>query len=380
MVGELVLAIGMLSAPQAQPCRISGFVIDPVSRAGIGQASVLLKPSGRTVAADESGRFAFPELQFGRYAVAVAVPGFAVSRDTQVDLSAEHCAVAIEIEYRLAMTTEARAEKPPPALAPIAGPLRTTLDSTTITTSPGGLEDVFRALQGRPGVAASQDDRNDLLVRGGGAIENQTRVDGFDVPNPNHFGAQGGTGGGLSIIPPWLIHDASIEAGGFSVAFGERSSSAVNLSLRSGRADRIHASAGASPGGAMALAEGPLPGRLGSWLVSGRRSFPGAGLHARKGSRRADLRRRARQARRRAGRGAQPLAARRRRPGRDRRRFRVRRDRQDRRRSEGRPGRFPPRQSLAAWHDIDLRRERRDERDGRAVLAGRQDRRPGYRP
>ncbi len=209
----------------------------------------------------------------GRYAVAIAVPGFAVSWDRLVDLTAEHCDVAIEIEFRLAMTTEARAEAVPPALAPIAGALRTSLDSSAITTNPGGLEDVFRVLQGRPGVAASQDDRNDLLVRGGGAIENQTRIDGFDVPNPNHFGAQGGTGGGLSIVPPWLIRDATIEAGGFSVAMGERASSAVNLSLRSGRADRIHGSAGASPGGAMLLGEGPLPGALGSWLVSARRSF-----------------------------------------------------------------------------------------------------------
>ena len=35
-------------------------------------------------------------------------------------------------------------------------------------------------MQAQPGVAASQDNRNDLLVRGGGAIENQTRIDGFD--------------------------------------------------------------------------------------------------------------------------------------------------------------------------------------------------------
>jgi hypothetical protein len=273
MLGELVLGIGVLSAAQAQPCRITGLVVGLPSRAGISQATIVLKPVGRTTVADDTGHFWFTDLAVGRYVLAATVPGFAPSPGSGIEITAARCDVAVEIEYRLAMTTEARAENVSPALAPIAGPLRTTLDSTTITTTPGGLEDVFRALQGRPGVAASQDDRNDLLVRGGGAIENQTRIDGFDVPNPNHFGAQGGTGGGLSIIPPWLIRDATIEAGGFSVAMGERASSAVNLALRSGRADRFHASAGASPGGAMLLAEGPLPGRLGTWLLSGRRSF-----------------------------------------------------------------------------------------------------------
>ena len=37
-----------------------------------------------------------------------------------VELTAEHCEIALEIEYRLSMTTEARAETMPPALAPIA--------------------------------------------------------------------------------------------------------------------------------------------------------------------------------------------------------------------------------------------------------------------
>ena len=122
-------------------------------------------------------------------------------------------------------------------------------------------------------MAATDDNRNDLLVRGAGPIETETRVDGFSVPNASHFAGQGGTSGGLSMIPPWLIGRATLEAGGFSVMFGERASSVVDLTLRGGNPARIAGAAAAGVGGGWAVVEGPLGRGRGTWLVSVRRSF-----------------------------------------------------------------------------------------------------------
>jgi hypothetical protein len=177
------------------------------------------------------------------------------------------------------MRAESTAEAPKPSEATVIGsPIAPVLSGEAIGYTPGALEDVFRALQAQPGVAASQDNRNDLLVRGGGAIENQTRIDGFDVPNPNHFGAQGGTGGALSILPPWIIQRGALELGGFSVAYGDRMSSVADVSLRPGRSDRVRAMFGGGVGGAMAIAEGRL-GSGGSWLASARRSLLEIAFH-----------------------------------------------------------------------------------------------------
>ena len=52
-----------------------------------------------------------------------------------------------------------------------------------VAAAVGGLDDVARVLQLRPGVTPSQDDRNDLLVRGGGAYETTVRMDGFELPD-----------------------------------------------------------------------------------------------------------------------------------------------------------------------------------------------------
>jgi hypothetical protein len=290
------IALGSLLPPQTPavstaPCRVTGIVIDGQTRAGVAGAVVTLRgpagpppatdqparncSDGCQAAADPDGRFAFDALASGAYSLVASVPGFSDSAPVPVALSAAGgaCEATVDVPYSFQMRTESRAEIPrEPDATVIGSPITTTLTGEAIGCTPGALEDMFRAMQAQPGVAASQDNRNDLLVRGGGAIENQTRIDGFDVPNPNHFGAQGGTGGALSILPPWLIQRGSLELGGFSVAYGDRMSSVADVSLRRGRTDRLHAMVGGGVGGAMAIAEGRL-GPGGSWLASARRSL-----------------------------------------------------------------------------------------------------------
>ena len=230
--------------------------------------------SGEAVT-DAEGRFAFDEVALGRYRLALALDGFQPFGDPrEIAVADDSNPPPVVIVYPLRMVAEvqARAEAAAPADA-AAGSEMNALSGHAVVVAPGALEDVMRTFQVRPGVAASQDDRNDMLVRGGGAIENTTRIDGFDIPNPSHFGTPGSSGGAFSIIAPWLIDRAVLRAGGFSVELGDRASSVLDLTLKPAAADRVRAQAGASVGGAMAEAEGGFGAGRGSWLVSARRSF-----------------------------------------------------------------------------------------------------------
>jgi hypothetical protein len=304
MIATIAAWVALAGAPAPQApevpsgaCRIAGTVVDGQTRAGVAGAVVVLRgPSaassapdrpGRTctrgceAATDPDGRFVLEGLAPGAYSILASVPGFTDSPSAPVVLAhaGQACAAVIDIPFRFQMRAESTADIPKTADAtPIASPIAPALTGDAIGHTPGALEDLFRAMQAQPGVAASQDNRNDLLVRGGGAIENQTRVDGFDVPNPNHFGAQGGTGGALSILPPWLIQRGSLELGGFSVAYGDRMSSVADISLRPGRTDRVRTMLGGGVGGAMAIVEGRM-GASGSWLASARRSLLEIAFH-----------------------------------------------------------------------------------------------------
>lgn len=141
-----------------------------------------------------------------------------------------------------------------------------------IRRTPGTQEDVIRAVSVLPGVGVTTAGRNDLVVRGGAPFENLFVVDNIEVPNVNHFGTQGSTGGPVSLIPIEFVKDAALSAGGFGARFGDRTSSVTTISLREGNRERRATTLNLSATGFGAIVEGPLPND-GSLLVSARRSY-----------------------------------------------------------------------------------------------------------
>ena len=60
-----------------------------------------------------------------------------------------------------------------------------------IEKSAGANRDVSKVIQLLPGVGATDPNRNDLIVRGGGPSENVFYLDGIEIPVINHFATQG---------------------------------------------------------------------------------------------------------------------------------------------------------------------------------------------
>ncbi|MFN4111051.1 MAG: TonB-dependent receptor, partial [Ignavibacteria bacterium] len=142
-----------------------------------------------------------------------------------------------------------------------------------IRRSPGGFEDVVRALSVLPGIAQADAGRNDLIVRGGAPSENLYVVDGFEIPNINHFGTQGSTGGPISFINLDFVKDVNFSTGGFPVNYGDKVSSTLSINLREGDVKRL------SGRGTLSATlfgfdfEGPIVNEKLSMIFSARRSY-----------------------------------------------------------------------------------------------------------
>ncbi len=147
-----------------------------------------------------------------------------------------------------------------------------TLNSQDIRRAPGVQEDVIRATALLPGVGVTQAGRNDLIVRGGAPYENLFIVDGIEVPNINHFGSQGASGGPLSIINIDFVRSVDFSAGGFNAKYGDKLSSLTNITLRNGSDQRIGGEVNLSATGFGAILEGPIDNNS-NFLFSARRSY-----------------------------------------------------------------------------------------------------------
>ena len=144
-----------------------------------------------------------------------------------------------------------------------------------ILAAAGALQDVSRYVQALPGVAiATNDFRNDLIVRGGSPLENLYIVDNIELPNINTFATFASAGGTVSMVDAAVIQDVTFLTGGYPAPYGNRASSVMQITQREGDRSRIGGRATIGFAGAGVVVEGPLgAARAGSWIVSARRSF-----------------------------------------------------------------------------------------------------------
>lgn len=252
-------------------------LIDGRVRAGstqrpIANASIRVAGTELAVVSGADGRFRL-RAPAGVLRLEIRAIGFAPVVRTDVVVSAgKPLTLVIDLQPRVARlsTVEVAPGYFQPPRESAVSTQRFTAEE--IRRTPGTQEDVIRALSILPGVGVTTAGRNDLVVRGGAPFENLFVVDNIEVPNLNHFGTQGSTGGPVSLIPIELVKDAALSAGGFGVRYGDRTSSATTIALREGNRERRATTLNLSATGFGAILEGPLPND-GSLLASVRRSY-----------------------------------------------------------------------------------------------------------
>ncbi len=260
-------------AQEAAAGLISGTVLVAGTDAPLVGAQVQLLGTERRAVADARGRFTITGVAPGIWRLQVraigysplVVPDLAVGSAKPATVVVRLAPVAIDLGE-----VQVTASYFLPALS--AATSTQAFTSEAIRRAPGVQEDVVRAIALFPGVGVTQPGRNDLVVRGGAPFENLFLVDGIEVPNINHFGAQGSTGGPLSLINVDAVEGASFSTGGFAPRYGDRTASVTSITLREGNRERLAGEFTLSATGGFAVAEGPL-GSDGSFYVSLRRSY-----------------------------------------------------------------------------------------------------------
>ena len=127
-------------------------------------------------------------------------------------------------------------------------------------------------MQTLPGVGATDPNRNDLIVRGGGPSENVFYLDGIEIPVINHFATQGASGGVVGMINPDFVREINFYSGAFPASRANALSSVMEIKQRDGDADRMHFKASVGASDAALTVEGPL-GSKASFIASARQSY-----------------------------------------------------------------------------------------------------------
>ncbi len=122
------------------------------------------------------------------------------------------------------------------------------------------------------GVMAMGDQRNDIIIRGNSPFGVLWRLDGIDIPNPNHFGSLGTTGGPVSILNNNTLTNSDFFTGAFPAEYGNATSGVFDLNMRHGNNEKREYTTQISMNGFELAAEGPFVEGKSSYLVNYRYS------------------------------------------------------------------------------------------------------------
>src|SRR5215813_12792558 len=229
----------------------------------------------RCALTDGAGRFRLTDLRTGHYRLKITPPGQApmLSSDFEihagVDSSVE---VVLPTPERFVQTVSVTASTAaPPVEIKTSGFL---LQPEAVQDSAGSLQDISRYLQSLPGVVSGgEEERNDLIVRGGSPLENLFIVDNIEVPNINSFANFASGGGLVGILDPALLQNITFLTGGYPASYNNRLSSVLQIDLREGNREAFKSAATVGFAGAGLVLEGPITKGKGSWILSARRTF-----------------------------------------------------------------------------------------------------------
>jgi len=270
----ILLSIILLSTTAfAQKGTVKGRVFDAKSNQPIEFATILLQGTTIGSSTDFDGNYTFTGIEPGFKRLVVSSIGFETTISVEFQVQGNQTAFVdipiLESSTQLAEITI----KQNLNLKKIDSPLSLIkIGVQDIEKSAGANRDVSKVIQSLPGVGATLQNRNDLIVRGGGPSENVFYLDGVEIPVINHFATQGSSGGSVGVINPDFVREINFYTGAFPANRGNALSSVMDIKQKDGSKDRIHSKLSVGASDAALTLDGPS-GKNSTFILSARQSY-----------------------------------------------------------------------------------------------------------
>ena len=257
---------------------VRGKVVDQVSRSPIPGATVMILGTDPLigVATDVDGDFKLSQVPLGTHALRVSFVGFK-------DLILPNVLVNSGKEVVLTLGLVEEVGQLDEVVVLSAEKERTVNDMVTVSGRTFSVEETrkFAAAVNDParmatsfsGVVGTDDGNNTISIRGNSPNGLLWRMEGIDIPSPNHFVNPGSSGGGISILSSQLLANSDFITSAFPAEYGNALGGVFDLSLRKGNNEKREFTLQAGFLGTDIAAEGPFAKNYkGSYLINYRYS------------------------------------------------------------------------------------------------------------
>lgn len=218
---------------------IRGVVRDNDSEELLQSAMVKLEGTSIGVTTDEEGTFVLSQVPIGRHTVSVNYLGYETSIIKEIlvgsakEVYLEVGLVQKPIELQgLVVRPQINKAKPLNEMALVGGQMFSVEEASRFA---GGMDDPARLASSYAGVATPSVSNNGISVRGNAPSLLQWRLEGVEIPNPNHFADVDVLGGGfLSALSSNVLGNSDFMNGAFPAEYNNAVSGVFDMKLRNG--------------------------------------------------------------------------------------------------------------------------------------------------
>ena len=267
-----------IQQPKVLPTQtIRGTILDRESKATLPGASVVILGTDPLIGAatDFDGTFEIRNVPIGRHDIQVSFIGYETATLPEVLVgSGNEVILTIEITEAVmaigeVVVTNVKGE-PINEMSTISAKSFSVEETKRYAASIG---DPARMAQNFAGVSTGDDASNEIIIRGNSPNWLLWRLEGVEIPSPNHFSEEGGSAGAVSILSTNMLDVSDFYSGAFSAEFGNALSGVFDIRLRNGNNQEYEYSAQLGVLGLELAAEGPFKkGYGGSFLLNYRYS------------------------------------------------------------------------------------------------------------
>ncbi len=242
---------------------VRGTITDKQSKETLIGAAVVLVDSTafKGASADINGNFRIENVEVGRRTFKISYMGYRDNFATVIVTSGKEVVMNVELEQSvvttkdIVITAERQKDKSNNQLATVSARSFTIEETSRYA---GSIGDPSRMAANYAGVSGANDSRNDIVIRGNSPSGLLWRLNGIEIPNPNHFGSLGSTGGPVSILNNNVLDKSDFLTGAFPAEYGNALSGVFDLQMRSGNNEKHEFLGQVGFNGFELGAEGPL--------------------------------------------------------------------------------------------------------------------------
>lgn len=258
---------------------VSGIVIDKLSKQPLNGASLSIRETKQGINTDSLGNFTIPKINIGRHSITCSFSGYEQYRTEEFIVSSVRPVILLielkqkSIDLEQVNITSQNTNVPINDLAFVSARSFTAEETERI---PASINDPGRMALAYPGVKQGRDEsENKILIRGNSPFGILWRLEGIDIPSPNHFAMPGAGGAGVTVFSAQLLSRSDFFTGGMPAEYGNTISGAFDIHFREGNKQIRNYRLKAGLVGIDLSTEGPIKNGRSSYLINYRYSTLG---------------------------------------------------------------------------------------------------------